>query len=124
MGKSQTQVVRLGTGPGDNTQPVGPGNLMPVEPLGTPGVAHQQDVTTASADVALTATCRRVSIAVDGCKARYKVGTSEQTADAATSHAIRDGERLDFAVPAGAHISVIRDAAATTDGVLEISELM
>lgn len=92
------------------------------EPLGTPDEARQQAVTTVSADVTLTAACRRISIVAVGCNMRYKVGPA-QMANATASHLIRDGERLDFAVPVGAHIAIIRDSAATADGVLEISEL-
>jgi hypothetical protein len=94
-----------------------------VEPLGQPSIPHQIEATTTSANQALTATCRRASITAEGCKMRYLVGDEEQTASATTSHMIRDGERLDIAVPANGHIAVIRDSAATSNGVLEISEL-
>lgn len=97
---------------------------MTTEVLGIPGVARQLAVTTATASVALTATCRRVSIKARGCDMRYTVGTGAQTANAATSHFIEAGERLDLAVPAGATIAAIRETAATVNGSLAITELV
>jgi hypothetical protein len=54
---------------------------------------------------------------------RYVVGTGAQTANASTSHFIAQDERLDIAVPAGATIAAIREAAATVNGFLDITEL-
>jgi hypothetical protein len=96
---------------------------MTTEVLGIPGVARQLAVTTASASVALTATCRRISIKARDCDMRYAIGTGAQTANASTSHFIEAGERLDFAVPAGATIAAIRETAATVNGSLAITEL-
>lgn len=93
------------------------------EPLGVPKVARQLAVTNASASVALTATCRRVSIKARGTDMRYVVGVGAQTADASTSHFIESGERLDLAVPAGATIAAIRESASSTNGSLAITEL-
>lgn len=89
--------------------------------LGQPLVARQLAAGAASANTALTATCRRISIRATGAAIRYSIGTVAQTADGNTSHFIAQDERLDLRVPAGANIAVIRDA--TTDGVLELTEL-
>jgi hypothetical protein len=96
---------------------------MTTEVLGVPTVARQLPVTDTSDSVALTATCRRISIKARFCDMRFVVGTGAQTANAATSHFIEAGERLDFAVPAGATIAAIRETAATVNGTLEIAEL-
>ncbi len=96
---------------------------MTTETLGIPTVARQLPVTATSDSVALTAICRRVSIKARGCDMRYVVGVGAQTANAATSHFIEAGERLDIAVPAGATIAAIRETAATANGSLAITEL-
>jgi hypothetical protein len=96
---------------------------MTTEVLGVPTVARQLPVTDTSASMALTATCRRVSVEARGCDIRYVVGTGAQTANAATSHFISAGGVKDFAVPAGATIAAIRETAATVNGTLEITEL-
>lgn len=100
-----------------------PGSSLHVEPLGTPSVARQITVTTVSANVELTATVRRISIHARGCDMRYAVGVGAQTANAATSHFIAQNERLDFAVPADAHIAAIRETSAVANGTLCVSEL-
>lgn len=97
------------------------GAMVPVDTLGLPTVARQLAAGATSANTALTATCRRISIYARTADIRYSVGTVAQTANATTSHWIASGERLDIDVPAGANIAVIR--AGTTDGVLELSEL-
>lgn len=96
---------------------------MTTEILGVPTVPRQLPVTATSASMALTATCRRVSVEARGCDIRYVVGTGAQTANAATSHFISAGGVKDFAVPAGATIAAIRETAATVNGTLEITEL-
>jgi hypothetical protein len=95
-----------------------------VEPLGSPGTARAVTVTVASTNTALTTTCRRVSIKARSCDMRYEIGAVAQTAVATTSHFIEAGERLDIAVPLNANIAVIRDSAATANGVLCITELV
>lgn len=97
---------------------------MTTETLGIPGVARQLPVTATTASVDLTATCRRISIKARGCDMRYVIGVGAQTANAATSHFIESGERLDLAVPAGATIAAIRETAATVNGSLAITELV
>lgn len=91
-----------------------------VEPLGQPGVARQLTVGSASANTALTSNITRISMRAVGADVRFSIGGVAQTATA-TSHFIANGERLDFAVPQGANIAVIRNA--TTDGTLEVTEL-
>lgn len=109
---------------GENGETVGvKGSPVYSEPLGTPSVARQITVTTVSANVELTATVRRVSIHARGCDMRYAVGVGAQTANAATSHFVAQNERLDFAVPAGAHIAAIRETTAVVNGTLCVSEL-
>lgn len=93
-----------------------------VEPLGQPSVARQLTAGAASANTALTATVRRISMRAIDADIRYSIGTTAQTADGNTSHFIAEDERLDVAVPLGANIAVIRDGV--TDGTLELSELI
>lgn len=95
--------------------------LLPVDTLGTVGVARQLAAGATSANTALTTTARRISICATGAAIRYAIGTGAQTASS-TSHYIASGERLDLAVPASAQIAVIR--AGSTDGVLEVTELV
>lgn len=92
-----------------------------VEPLGVPAVARQLVAGSASANTALTSTCRRISVRAVGADIRYAIGSSAQTASAA-SHFIANGERLDLAVPATPNIAVIRNAS--TSGTLELTELI
>lgn len=99
------------------------GNAIPVEPLGVPGVARQISVTTSSTNTQLTAGVKRISIKARTCDMRFAVGSTSQTASATASHFIEAGERLDIAVPAGGHIAVIRDSAATANGTLCVTEL-
>jgi len=97
--------------------------IVNVEPLGLPGVARQVTVTTSNTNTQLTAGVKRISIKARTCDMRYAVGSTSQTASATASHYIEAGERLDIAVPAGGHIAVIRDSAATANGILCITEL-
>lgn len=92
-----------------------------VEILGKPGVARQLSAGATSANTALTAGVFRISVRAVGADIRFAIGQGTQTASATTSHFIADGERLDFAITSGANIAVIRDAS--TDGVLEVTEL-
>jgi hypothetical protein len=92
-----------------------------VEPLGQPSTARQLSAGSSSANTALTDTITRISMRAVGADIRYSIGASAQTASA-TSHFIANGERLDVAVPLEANIAVIRNA--TTDGTLEVTELI
>lgn len=93
-----------------------------VEPLGVPGAARQLAAGATSANTALTATARRISIYARLADIRYSIGSASQTANATTSHFIAAGERLDLDVPATPNIAVIRAGAA--DGTLELTELL
>lgn len=102
---------------------VGEGGTLPTEPLGTPTVARQLTAGSASANTALTATCRRVSIRARNADVRFAIGAGAQTAVATTSHYLAQDERLDFAVPAGAQIAVIRDSLSSVNAVVCLTEL-
>lgn len=110
--------------PNGNASPVSEANGLPTEPLGKPSVARNVTATTASVNTQLTPTVQRISMRARGADLRYSVGATAQTADAATSHFIAEDERLDIAIPAGGHIAVIRDSAATANGTLCLSELV
>lgn len=103
---------------------VDPTGRLETDPLGIPSVARQLTVSTTSASVALTATCKRISIRARGADMRYAVGTGAQTASATTSHFIAQDERLDIAIPLNCTIAAIREAAATANGSLAITELV
>ncbi len=95
--------------------------LLPVDTLAQPGLARQLAAGAASANTALTANCRRISMHARGADIRYNIGAGVQTAEA-TAHFIASGERLDVDVPANANIAVIR--AGSTNGTLEVTELL
>jgi hypothetical protein len=121
IGAAKFQRVKVTLGAdGVNDGDVARSNPLPVDALAALGVARQLAAGAASANTALTTTCRRVSIHARTADIRYVIGTGAQTASA-TSHFIAAGERLDLGVPASAQIAVIR--AGSTDGVLELSEL-
>ena len=104
--------------------------------LREPGTARQLAAGASSANTALTVGCERISILATTADVRYSLGTTAQTANASTSHFIKNGERLELDVPqhfeftAGStygnllasNIAVIRDG--TTDGVLEVTEFV
>lgn len=92
-----------------------------VEPLGAPGAARQLAAGSTTANTALSAGVFRVSMRATGADIRFAIGSGSQTATT-TSHFIANGERLDFAVPPGANIAVIR--AGTTNATLELTELV
>ena len=96
-------------------------NTPRVEFLGFPATARQLAAGAASANTALTAATNRISMRAVGADIRFVIGVGAQTANAATSHFIAADERLDFAISDNSQIAVIRDA--TTDGVLELTEL-
>jgi hypothetical protein len=92
-----------------------------VEPLGTAGVARQLTAGASSTNTALTTTVNRISMRAVTADIRFSIGSTAQTASA-TSHFIAQDERLDFAVPFGANIAIIRNAS--TSGTLEVTELV
>lgn len=91
-----------------------------VEPLGKPGIARQLTAGATTSNTALTAGVFRISIRAVGADIRFNIGSGAQTATT-SSHFIANGERLDFAVPPGGNIAVLRNA--TTNGTLEVTEL-
>ena len=93
-----------------------------VEILGVPSVARQLVAGSASSNTALTTTTQRISMRAVGADIRFSIGAGAQTANGNTSNFIANGERLDFAVPLGAQIAVIRDG--TVNGTLELTELI
>ena len=92
-----------------------------VEPLGQAGAARQLAAGSTTANTALSANVYRVSMRATGADIRFAIGTGSQTAPS-SSPFIANGERLDFAVPRGANIAVLR--AGTTNGTLEVTELV
>jgi acetyl-CoA carboxylase carboxyltransferase component len=85
------------------------------------GVSRSQAIGATSANVALTSTCRFVSIKCNGGNhCHFAIGVGAQTATA-DSHFLRTGERLIIAVPPNANLAVIQGNGATT---LYISELL
>ena len=93
-----------------------------VEILGVPSTARQLTAGSASSNTALTPTVQRISIRAVGADIRFSIGVGTQTANGNTSNFIANGERLDFAVPLGANIAIIRDG--TVNGTLELTELI
>lgn len=96
---------------------------IPVEPLGTPGIARQVATTATTSNTVLTGSVGRISIHARLAPLRYVVGSAAQTASATTSHYLAAGERIDIDVPATPNIAVIRASDATIDGAAEITEL-
>lgn len=113
----------LGRNPNDADTPleVTTQGSLKTEPLGQASVARKLTAAATSANTALTATCTRISMRAVTADIRYSIGTVAQTATT-SSHFIASGERLDLAVPLGANIAIIRDAA--TSGTLELTELV
>ena len=91
-----------------------------VEPLGQAGLARQLAAGSTTSNTALTAGVFRISMRAVGADIRFSIGNGTQTATS-SSHFIANGERLDFAVPPGANIAVLRNG--TTNGTLEVTEL-
>ena len=92
----------------------------PTEPLGTPGTPRLINVGAASASVALTTTCTRVSISCVGGAAFYTHAQGAALPATGLMHRINDGERLEFTVPEKTILAAIR---AGVDCVLYITEL-
>ncbi len=100
-----------------------PAGRLHIEPLGILGLAYQVPTTTASTNTVLSPTASRISLYARGSAMRIAVGSTNQVANATTSHYMAAGDRLDIALPATPRIAVIRAADSTVDGVAEISEL-
>lgn len=85
------------------------------------GAARTIALAATSANVALTSTCRYVSlICTGGTHCHYQIGVGAQTATS-SSHYLRTGERITVAVPFGANIAAIQGAGSST--TLYITEL-
>ena len=85
--------------------------------LGTPRTIA---IGAASVNLALTSTCRFVSLITGaGTHIHFSIGTTAQTATG-SSHYLKTGERIYVAVPPGANIAAIQGSAS---GTLFISEL-
>ena len=98
-------------------------NPMPSKILFAAGVARQLAAGASSANTALTAGIRAISILARGGDVRFAIGNTSQTASG-TSHYIASGERLDFDVSglSTPNIAVIRGPGGV-DCTLEVSEL-
>jgi hypothetical protein len=90
--------------------------LLPVDTLGTPGVARVQATSGTASNITLTTTCRRVSLYAT-------TGTWYSLSGTATSssHYIGTGERIDIDVPASAVISVLQESLAGSVRVTELT---
>lgn len=85
------------------------------------GASRSLAIGATSANIALTTTCRFVSITpVGGTHCHYQIGVGAQTATA-SSHYLRTGERITLAVPPGSNIAAIQGTGASTN--LYITEL-
>lgn len=85
------------------------------------GTARSIALSATSTNLALTTTCRFISILpAGGTHCHYQIGIGAQTASA-TTHYIRTGERLTLAVPPNANIAAIQGTGAAT--TLYITEL-
>jgi len=86
------------------------------------GTARLITLGATSENLALTPTCRYISIhTTGGNHCHFTVGVGVQTATA-TSHYIKTNERMVLAVPANAQIAAIQGGGAST--TLYISELI
>lgn len=88
------------------------------------GAAKRVAASAGSANTAITAETRAVSIHARGGAIRYAIGATDQVAaNNATSHYLAQGERAEFMISDPCWIAAIRASDAGADGVLEITEL-
>lgn len=86
------------------------------------GTARTITLGASSVNLALTSTCRFISIiATGGTHCHYQIGVGAQTASTST-HYLRTSERLTLAVPIGANIAAIQGTGSST--TLFITELV
>lgn len=86
------------------------------------GTARTIALGASSVNLALTSTCRFVSLTcTGGTHCHYQIGVGTQTASSST-HYLRTGERLTLAVPIGANIAAIQGTGSST--TLFITELV
>jgi hypothetical protein len=85
------------------------------------GAARTIALGATSVNLALTSTCRFISITCTGGNhCHYQIGVGTQTASV-TTHYLRTGERLNLSVPIGANIAAIQGGGSST--TLFITEL-
>lgn len=96
---------------------------VPAKVLLAGGTARQLTTTASSANTALTAGIKAISIYARNSDARFAIGNTSQTASS-TTHFIASGERLDLDVSGYAtpNIAIIYGPTAAA-AILEISEL-
>jgi hypothetical protein len=94
-----------------------------VEPLGKLGASRSFTLTTASAEVTLTPSCRRVRLTTT-VNTDYRIGTGAIGPAVATDHLLLAGTSIDLCVDAGSKVAAIRDASATANGLFAITELV
>jgi len=86
------------------------------------GTARTIALGASSVNLALTSTCRFISIlCTGGTHCHYQIGVGAQTASA-TTHYLRTSERITLAVPIGANIAAIQGTGSST--TLFITELV
>ena len=113
------QFVQIKNAAGGNVDlPTAGPNGLPVDTLSALGTPRSIAIGASSTNLALTTTCRRISI-YSTVAAFYQVGVGAQTATTST-HFIGPGERLDLDVAASSQIAVIQFSAS---GTLYITEL-
>ena len=84
------------------------------------GTARTITLGATSVNLALTTTCRFISIIITGgTHCHYQIGVGAQTATS-SSHYLKTGERVILSVPMEANIAAIQGSAS---GTLYISEL-
>lgn len=93
-----------------------------VEILGMLGTSRSVAAGSASAEVTLTTTCRRVRVTAVGADICFRVGTGSIGSAVTTDHYMVSGTSADFAVAESSKIAAIR--AGSTDGSLKITELL
>ena len=86
------------------------------------GTARTITLGASSVNLALTSTCRFVSLTcTGGTHCHYQIGVGAQTATTST-HYLKTGERINLAVPIGANIAAIQGTGSST--TLFITELV
>jgi len=96
-----------------------------IENASFPTVARRSTTTVTSQNTVLTAGIRAITLHCLAAPCRIAIGNGVQTANASTGIYLSAGQISTFTTPlvGPANIAVIRDTAAATDGVLEITEL-
>jgi hypothetical protein len=98
-------------------------NIISVDPLGVPSVRRVLNIGPSSTRVALTTTCKRISILAVDANIRFAIGSSSSLSATTISHLILEGERLDLKLPTTTpYIAAISNVGESV-GTLEITEL-